>query len=144
MGGVGSGRLPKSAAAHREAGTFRSCRHLNDLASVVSPAEPKKPRGLGKLAAAHWNKVVGHHKGKGTLCELDAMFIQYASELWELYQEARKAAKKNPGDFHISSNVVKYGSMWKDAARLLGMTPVDRPRVKAEPTKKTTLPTRHR
>ncbi|MGD0655111.1 MAG: P27 family phage terminase small subunit [Thermoguttaceae bacterium] len=130
-GNQNSGRLRKPDELHKLTGTFRPDRHGKNNSLQVE-VEPTKPRGMTKDEKWLWDSVIESLGGKGVLARIDTALLLSACELWGLYREALKAAKKNPVDKDARIAAVSYWQNFERAASRFGMDPASRARLSVD------------
>lgn len=131
------GRPPKTTNELKLHGTFRRHRH-GARSEPEATGSLVKPAGLSPVASAHWDEVAPRLTWARAS---DSPAVRTLCEMWELYRAAFDAAKKAPADKELRCAVLGYKQAWESLASKLGLTPVDRTRIRAdEPAKASTGP----
>lgn len=126
-----AGRPPKPLEHHARDGTFRAHRHAG-MAGVKATGKPVCPRCLSGEARKFWTLVVPELTQNGTVKRLDTAAVQAACETWALYRAAYQEAIADPLDKAARCAVVSYLALWERLAAKLGLSPVDRARLRAD------------
>lgn len=129
---AGRGRPRKPTAALKLHGGYRNNEHGNRAAEPQPEGKPTKPRGMKKHAVELWDRIVPQLVSMGVAKEIDTTILRTACEMYHLYREALKVAEKFPIDKDARIAVTSYFAAFERAATKLGISPVDRTRVKAD------------
>lgn len=133
MGKRGPKRTPKAILQLRNSWRANEPRRKNEP-KFAGPA-PKQPRGMGRIAAAEWKRVVRQLDALGIVKEVDRSALEAYCTWYERYRaEAAALKRKKIGTTEYSrvhsAMSTSYQNMMK-AAACFGMTPADRSRVDA-------------
>lgn len=126
------GRPPKSLEVLKMTGQFRADRHGEREASEVRlpSALPTKPEGLSEAASEHWDRIIEHIGKTGAVAEIDGEAIEMACRYWANWQKLMAICESDPLDRFARANLMAYGDAWARLAAKLGLTPVDRMRLR--------------
>ena len=131
------GRSRKPTAKLKLHGTFRSDRH-GERATEPQPAgEPKKPKGLGKLASQHWDAIVPELIKTGVAKSCDTPALESMCLWWQDMQALRHDTEMDgPQRLRLLAAAQRA---WNDLAFRFGLTPTDRAKISIEPATKDDL-----
>ena len=124
-------------------GTERDDRHADRFDDAGMAVGLVKPADLGSDAAAMWDEIVPHIEGNGTAKAVDRPMVVSACQWWARYVEAQR--RMDSAEYADANPVVLTqllslaGSAWKNfnaAAGKLGLSPVDRAKLAADPKTK--------
>lgn len=135
------GRLPKDTAQHKADGTFEPSRHSNRVELAPVDVIPTPPDGFSTAKAAKWIECCAALKDMGTLTTADLDRVrQYVDAYFDyieadrvlrtagLYQDTKTGWKVHPA-WRVK---VDAGNQMRMMSGLLGLSPLDRMRIKVE------------
>jgi len=128
-------RPPKSIESLKLHGGYRKDRHgEREATQVVVPSSlPAKPEGLTEDAEKHWDRIIEHIGSTGAVGDIDGEAMETAARYWSLWRKAITLCEADPTDKPARMNAVAFGQQWLKAAEKLGLTPVDRMRLRMAP-----------
>ena len=127
------GRPPKPTALHVLHGTYRKDRH-GGTAPAIAGGVVRMPHGLTGEAKAFWQRIITPLVHAGVVTAIDVPAATMLCEAWGLYRAAAALAANNPLDADARCAMSTYQGMFDKLAARFGLTPVDRQRLKIEPT----------
>lgn len=116
---------------------LRGSWHARTAARKAEPqykgAAPRKPRGMGRVAAAEWDRVVKHLEQHGLVKDVDRTALEAYCTWYEQHRRLQTALRrKKIGSIEytrtLSAMSTAFANMMK-AMACFGMTPADRSRV---------------
>ena len=87
--------------------------------------KPKKPRGLDKLASAHWDVIVLKERSEW-IGKSDGPALLQLCKTWSLLQRTHAEFDKDVTDFRLRASYVALMESWSKQAARFGLTPVAR------------------
>ncbi len=102
-------------------------RHAGRGREPAATGKPTKPRKLGKVASAFWDKYVPGLVATGVAKSIDAPALEAMCQWWQEYQ--RLYADSDVEDRYRVSRMAAAHKQWVLLASKFGMSPVDRTRI---------------
>lgn len=131
------GRPRKPTADLKRNKTYKESKHGSRRREPKFDGAPKKPRGLSKAAAKHWDDLVPMLTAKGVTKSVDAPVLELLCLWWDRIQELKAVKEK---DYRIDCRLAMATKQWHGLASKLGLTPVDRSRIELKTGEDTTNP----
>lgn len=125
------GPMGKPIAELKLLGTFRKDRHAARAAIPDPSGKPVKPRGFKGERLAEWNRITAELANLGTSGKADTSLIIAACNEWAKYCEMEKVLELQPINKEARCASRTYFDAWIAVRAKLGMTPIDRSRVKS-------------
>lgn len=126
-----AGRPRKPVNELKLHGGYRPDRH-GDRSDPECVGVPVKPPDMDQEAEWLWDFVVDELTANGTLKRVDTPALMCVCDLWAKYRKVSKAADGDPGDKDLRCSLTAYYGAYQTAASKIGLSPVDRTRVKSE------------
>jgi len=139
------GPKPTPTAVLQLRGSWRAKESKRKGEAKFSGPAPRRPRGLGRIAAAEWNRVAPILAKQGLLTEVDRTALEAYCIWYEIYRKllaalnrkGKKALAIGTTDYNRVQSAMSDASanMMRNAA-CFGITPADRSKVQTEPDEK--------
>ena len=131
-GTTASGRRPKPTLELLKQGTYRADRHGDRMEIAYAKKLPGHLKHLGATARYIYNKIGRMLVANGVLTEADGTILALYAQVWSLWAKASEE-RDTKGIVQCGLLLEKYGSR-------LGLSPVDRARIRVETPKETSTP----
>ena len=136
--GAGGGRPPKPLSLLKLDGTYTRSRHANRIDDSLFDGKPKKANWLAFEAKRFWKWQVEPLIEKGVATEADSATLQAMAQLWARWRWADQQCSECLHDVYdfarwtrVSTSLIQR---FDNLASRFGMTPVDRARLRVQPT----------
>jgi len=137
MGGLRSGRTPKSPSAHRleATGRRRGAASSKSPPAPLAAAMPERPAGLDSDAAWLWDFLLADPAFAANVNRWDTPLLTTLCRVWSLVCRAQTEAAKQPLDRDARIALTQYVSTFDSLAARFGLSPSDRQRMRIETAK---------
>ena len=124
------GRPPKTTAQHKAEGTFRTTRHRNRADANWSPMSPEPPDDLTPAAKQIWRSYMDGCPQE-MLASIDGQMLATACQWGAMAYELTTYCAHNILEFEAQKAAARATDKFNALSSKLGMSPVDRARLKA-------------
>lgn len=125
------GPAPATISVLSAKGQYRKDRHAERAEMPEATGEPEKPAGLCEDGSWLWDTVLRSVKA-GQIKLADTAILWHACEVWGLMRKVHNQLVNAPGDKNLRIAFNDYSSHFTALAAKLGITPVDRARIRVE------------
>jgi phage terminase small subunit len=129
------GRPPRPTAELIADGSYRADRHGHRADVQFAGDKPDEPEGLGEYGGQLWRDYFACAP-PDLLIQIDSACLEDACRTWERISQYQRILSADPLELKVAAALIQAQRVFLNYSARLGLSPVDRARLKAPPKPK--------